>query len=326
MIEWSRATRKELEGPNPAPALAALASEEANIRAAYQTSLDVNDASALVDIVGALGPFGLGTSGIVPEADEWIENALAVKDVEPRRRLDVLLLAAWYLDLGKERQVETATEALRLAADCGDAAAQAFALGCLCWNAYDVEDDTPLQRALSLADEADSPVYVACAANVYLNVLLRRHDARGAADLLDRLLADGSQQYGFLEGNLLSQRARHSLLIGDLKTAEEQYAEAMTAGLRTASPFAVSYAHLGQGDLARTRGDLDQARRAHEQGLEITRRTYRREEFMDRLVLARLCARQGDLPSAREHARALEASYQTTNNPQVGGALTHARR
>ena len=132
MIEWSRATRKELEGPNPAPALAKLVAEEANIRAAYQTCLDVNDTNSLVDLVGALGPFGLGTSGIVPEADEWIEQALAVEDVEPRQRLDVLLLAAWYLDLGKERQVETATEALRLAEDCGDAAAQVFALGCLC--------------------------------------------------------------------------------------------------------------------------------------------------------------------------------------------------
>ena len=244
MIDWSRATRKELEGPNPAPALATLVAEEANIRAAYQTCLDLDDTSSLVDIVGALGPFGLGTSGIVPEADEWIEKALAVKDVEPRQRLDVLLLAAWYLDLGKERQVETATEALRLAEDCGDAAAEVFALGCLCSPGDQIEVDAHLQRALSLADEADRPVYVAWPAQVYLNVLLRRHDIRGAADLLDRILADGSQQYGFLEGALLYQRARRSLSIGDFSTAEEQYADAMTAGLRTASPFAVSYAHI----------------------------------------------------------------------------------
>ena len=85
--------------------------------------------SSRVDIVGALGPFGLGTSGIVPEAEDWIEKALAVPDVEARQRLDVLLLAAWYLDLGKERLVETATETLRLAENCGDAAAQVFALG-----------------------------------------------------------------------------------------------------------------------------------------------------------------------------------------------------
>ena len=129
VIDWSRATRKELEGPNPAPALATLILEEANIRAAYQTCLEVDDTSSLVDLVGALGPFGLGTSGIVPEADEWIEKALAVEGVEPRQRLDLLLVAAWYLDLGMERLDETATEALRLAEECGDAAAQVFASG-----------------------------------------------------------------------------------------------------------------------------------------------------------------------------------------------------
>ncbi len=325
MIDWSRATRKELEGPNPAPALAALVSEEANIRAAYQTCLDVDDPTALVDLVGALGPFGLGTSGIVPEADEWIENALAVKDVEPRQRLDVLLLAAWSLDVGEERKLETAMEALRLAEECGDAAAQVFALGCTYWAVDDTDVDTHLQRALSLADEADRPVYVAWAAQNYLNLLLRRHDTGRAADVLDRILADGSQQYGFLEGALLSTRARHSLIIGDLTTAEEQYADAMTAGLRTASPFAVCYAHFGQGQLALTRGDLDQARRAHEQGLEIGLRAAPREAFMDRVALVRLCARQGDLPAAREHARHLEASSKKSNDRPVGGALTHAQ-
>ena len=54
VVDWSRATRKELEGPNPAPALATLALlEEANLRAAYQACLDVDDTSALVDLVRA---------------------------------------------------------------------------------------------------------------------------------------------------------------------------------------------------------------------------------------------------------------------------------
>jgi hypothetical protein len=121
--------------------------------------------------------------------------------------LDVLLLAAWHLDLGKERLVQTATEAVRLAEACGDAAAQVFALGCLCSLGEQIEVDAHLQRALSLAEQADRPVYVAWPAQVYLNILLRRHDTTGAAELLDRILADGSQQYGFLEGTLLSQRA-----------------------------------------------------------------------------------------------------------------------
>jgi tetratricopeptide (TPR) repeat protein len=325
MIDWSRATRKELEGSNPAPALATLVAEEANIRAAYQACLDVDDPRSLVDIVGALGPFGLGTSGIVPEADEWIEEALAVPDAEPRQRLDVLLLAAWHLDLGKERLVETATEALRLAEEYGDVAAQVFTLGCLCGHGEQIEVDAHLQRALSLADQADRPVYVAWPAQVYLNILLRRHDTTGAADLLDRMLADGSRQYGFLEGNLLYQRARHTLSIGDVSTAEQQYAEAMAAGLRTASPFAVSYAQFGRGDLARARGDLNQARRAHEEALQTTLRAAPRDAFIDRLALARICARQGDLAAAREHARSLEASFKKSHNAQVAGALVQAQ-
>jgi tetratricopeptide (TPR) repeat protein len=245
--------------------------------------------------------------------------------VERRQRLDVLLLAAFYLDLDKKRQVETATEALRLAEDCGDAAAQVFALGCLCIPGDQIEVDAHLRRALSLADEADRPVYVAWAAQVYLNILLRRHDTRGAADLLDRILADGSQQYGFLEGTLLCTRARHSLTIGDYTAAEEQVAEAMTAGLRTASPFALSYAHYVQGELATARGDLVQARRAYEQGLEMTLRTTNRDESHDRNRLARVCARQGDLPAAREHAGRLEALFEKSNNPQVASLLTHAQ-
>jgi predicted ATPase/DNA-binding SARP family transcriptional activator len=325
MINWSRATRKELEGPNPAPALSTLGSEEANLRAAYQTCVDVNDTSSLVDIVGGLGPFGLGTSGIVPEADEWLDKALAVKDLEPRQRLDVLLLAVFYLDLEMERQVETAAEALRLAEDCGDAAAQVFALGCLCIPGDQIEVDAHLQRALRLAEQADRPVYVAWAAQVYLNILLRRHDTRGAADLFDRILADGSQQYGFLEGTLLSTRARHSLSIGDFAAAEEQYVEAMTAGLRTASPYALGFAHYGQGELARARGDLEHARRAYEQSLELTLRTTKRDESYERNRLARVCVGLGDLPAAREHARRLEALFDKGNNPQVGSLLTHAQ-
>jgi hypothetical protein len=45
---------------------------------------------------------------------------------------------------------------------------------------------------------------------------------------------------------------------------------------------------------------------------------------MDRDALVRLCARQGDLPAAREHARHLEASFKKSNDRPVGGALTHA--
>jgi len=325
MIDWSRATRKELEGANPAPALATLVLEEANLRAAYQTSLDVADDHSRVDLVGALGPFGLGTSGIVPEAEDWIESALTVQDVEARPRMDLLLLAAWYLDLGKDRLVETATEAVRLAEDCGDATSLVFALGCLCSLGDVIEVDPHLERALSLAEQADRPVYVAWPAQVYLNILLRRHDRKRAGELLDRILADGSQQYGFLEGNLLYQRARHSLSTGDLATAEEQYAEAMTAGLRTASPFAMSYAHTGQCDLALARGDLEQARRAGERALQIGLRAAPREGFMDRIRLAQICARQGDLPAAREHARQMEASFKKNSNRQLAGTATHAR-
>jgi tetratricopeptide (TPR) repeat protein len=249
----------------------------------------------LVDLVGVLGPFGLGMSGIVAEVDEWIEQALAVEDVEPRQRLDVLLLAAWYLDVESERVVETASEALRLADDLGDDAAQMFALGCLAAPTGAIDVDAHLQRALSLAGDAGHPAYVGWAAQVYLNVLFRRHDVAGAAKLLDEIFAFGSEQYGFLEGNLLYQRARQSRMIGDLSTAEDDCADAMTAALRTGSPVALSYAHFGQGQLARARGDLDQARRAFEHALDIDARIDRPDEIHDRMHLARICVAQGDV-------------------------------
>ena len=238
--------------------------------------------------------------------------------------MDVLLLAAWYLDLGKERQVETATEALRLAEDCGDAAAQVFALGCLCSLGDLIEVDAHLQRALSLADEADRPVYVAWPAQVYLNILLRRHDTRARLTCWTASSPTDPSSTGSSKETCSSTQARRSLSIGDLSAAEEQYADAMTAALRTASPFALGYAHTGQGDLALARGDLDQARRAYEQALEIGLRAAPGKRSWTGSVLARICARQGDLPAAREHARRMEALFKKSNNSQVAASLTHA--
>ena len=98
MLDWAASTRKQLEGPDPAPAYAALVREEANIRAAYAACRDSGDERALVRLVGAFGPFGLGSSGVVAEVDEWIDHALAVEHAAAHDRLLLLLLASWRLD------------------------------------------------------------------------------------------------------------------------------------------------------------------------------------------------------------------------------------
>ena len=70
ILDWASSTRQQLEGPDPAPAMADLAIEEANIRAAYAACRDSGDDRSLVRLVGAFGPFGLGSSGVVAEVDE----------------------------------------------------------------------------------------------------------------------------------------------------------------------------------------------------------------------------------------------------------------
>ena len=125
MLDWAAPARQRLEGPDPAPAVADLVREEANIRATYAACSDSGDTRSLVRLVGAFGPFGLGSSGVVAEVDEWIERALAVEDTPPDDLLPLLLLAIWRLDRPTDALAE---QARGLASRAGDVAAQMFAI------------------------------------------------------------------------------------------------------------------------------------------------------------------------------------------------------
>ena len=281
MIDWSRATRKELEGPNPAPALAELGSAEANIRAAYQTcsrcrrpqlarrhrrgsrtvwTRDVRhrSGSRRMDREGSRreGCLATATVGratarpVVPQRCRGKAGRNGNRGDSTRRRLR----------RRRRPGVRTGLLVLRPASRrrCTSATGDESRRGC---------------RSTGLCGLGHAQVYLNSAAPP-------PSTPTRAADLLDRILADGSQQYGFLEGNLLYQRARHSLV--DRRPDDRRRT---VRGSHDRSPpdgiaLAVSYALFGLAELARTRGDLDQARRAYEQALEIDRRTSRREEFM----------------------------------------------
>ena len=118
-------------------------------------------------LVGAFGPFGLGSSGVVAEVDDWIERALAVEDTPPGDRLQVLLLATWRLDRSKDALASMAEQALHLADDAGDVAAQMFALGRIGEKLMEEERGfTVLEQAVALAPQADHPLYLAGAERI----------------------------------------------------------------------------------------------------------------------------------------------------------------
>ena len=183
MLDWAASTRQQLEGPDPAPAYADLAREEANIRAAYAACRDGGADRSLVRLVGAFGPFGLGSSGVVAEVDEWIDRALAVEGTPPGDRLQVLLLAARRLDRPNEVLAIMAKQALDLAVDVGDVLAQSVRpLGPL--GGAHLEEGSAgaalLEGRRSRWPSSQPSVLPQWVLGALANVLLRRRGARSA--------------------------------------------------------------------------------------------------------------------------------------------------
>jgi predicted ATPase len=333
MLDWASSTRQRLEGPDPAPAYADLAREEANIRAAYAACRDGGDDGSLVRLVGAFGPFGLGSSGVVAEVDEWIDYALAVENAPPPDRLALLLLAIYRLDRSTDDLVALAKEALRLAEDTKDIAAQMFALGQLGDLFMEEERGPPFfEQAIALGSRANRPVYLASVLNGLSNVLLRRRAIDAARRLLESFFAGSTEKCGVFEANLLYQAGRGALISGDLDGAEAWFAAAEVAARRTASLAGLSYAIFGKGRLASARGNLIEARRWHEEDLAICMLVSRREVLHCHYHLAVLCATLKDVDALAEHAAALEAACDGSRYPRAHAdlaagllALAHGR-
>ena len=87
----------------------------------------------------------------------------------------MLLLAIWRLDRRTDDLVPMAEEALHLAQDAQDVAAQMFALGQL-GDLFMEEERGALffEQAVALGTRANRPVYLASVLNGLSNVLLRR--------------------------------------------------------------------------------------------------------------------------------------------------------
>ncbi|MEP6660640.1 MAG: adenylate/guanylate cyclase domain-containing protein [Acidimicrobiales bacterium] len=306
MLDWAASARQRLEGPDPAPAIADLVREEANIRATYAACRNSGDDVSLVRLVGAFGPFGLGSSGVVAEVDEWIDHALAIEGTPPGDRLPLLLLAIWRLDGPVEDLAEQARD---LAVRAGDVASQMFAIAQAAGKR--LEEDAGavlLEEAIALAPQAHHPVFFASALNGFVNVLLRRRAIDDARRRLEEVIAGGTAQFGLVEPMLLYQAARAAWMTADLDRAEAFLLAAENAAERTASQLGLSYVLFGKGVLAFARRDLAAARRWHEESLAIDALVDRGELPHHHYTLARICAMQGDVDALTHYATLLEGA------------------
>jgi tetratricopeptide (TPR) repeat protein len=247
---------------------------------------------------------------VIAEVDEWIERALAVEGAPAADRLQLLLLASWLAVDPVEVMVAMTEEAVHLAEDVGDVAAQMFALGQLGDQLLEEERAMPLreqlEEAVALAPRANHPVYLASVLSNLANVLLRRRAFDEVRRLLEGFFVGGTAQFGLLEANVIYQAARAALMAGDLDRAAAGFAAAEDAAIRTASPIGLAFAAFGKGTLAFARGDLVEARRWHEQNVEMMTLAAPRGALLGHYLLAVLCAAQGDGSALAAHAAALE--------------------
>ncbi|MEP6660639.1 MAG: NB-ARC domain-containing protein [Acidimicrobiales bacterium] len=317
ILDWAAATRQRLEGPDPAPAFADLGREEANIRAAYAATCESGDDRSLVRLVGAFGPFGLGTAGVVAEVADWIDRAMSVEDTPARDRLLLLMLATWQLDRAKDTLAVMAEQALLLARAMDDVAAELFALGRL--GEKQMEQETGrvlLEQAVALASRANHPPYLGVALMPLASILMRRGAAADARQLLERFFVGGTAQFGLFEPNLIYQAGRAALTVGDLDRAEALYAKAEEAAHRTASPIGLASALFGKGCLALARGHLVDARRFANETLAIDVLVFPTEVIQDLYLLVQVCAAQGDTDGLKVYAAELDAAAERAASPR----------
>ncbi len=152
-----------------------------------------------------------------------------------------------------------------------------------------------------------------------------RGDRARAAALTDEALqAAGQLDSAEDMADLLCNRAAGRVGAGDLGNAQADYERAAELARRAGAPEKLAEAHLGLGEVARLRGDLDRARRLCETALaECTTGWYGADETRASILIAlgRIAEAEGSAAAAQAwHRQALSATLASVGSPTAPNA------
>ena len=215
-----------MRGPEAAVWLAVLERDHANLRAALAWLVERGDGVQLARLAGALWPFWKEHAHYA-EGRRWLERALDLgRDVPPADRLRVLTgvgALSWYLaDEASSRHAHE--QALALAQEIGDRAAEAFQLGSLAVHASERGDydqaNAGFEASLAVAREVGDPDPVVLTLhNLAHQEWERGHAALAMARLEEALEVAREHQMGWILPSILVGLGTISTDLGDLDRA-----------------------------------------------------------------------------------------------------------
>ena len=281
-----------------------LADETANLRSAVHFCGDTGDGQRLARLIGASGPFLLRDAGGISELDTWVEDALRAEDLTDQDRTAVLFIGAFRSGRPTQRKLECAEQAHALARQMNDDAATATAeylIGDVMLDGDPEQSETFLRSAIDRAGPLGQFQVVGQAVNSLTNLLLRERRVDEVFGIVDPCLAH-ADLYGATVQFLHYQRARASMLSGDLAEARRGFQTTMAAVRATGGIVGNGYALFGLALLNEREGDDAEARRLYEQSSVFDIQSGdTREILIGRVKLCEVCTRLNDLDAAREH-------------------------
>jgi non-specific serine/threonine protein kinase len=257
----------ELLGPAQLTSLGSLATERDNLRAALAWSIESRQAETALRLVAALTEYWW-VRGDFAEGHGWLEQALALADASPARRMAALFgIAAFAHHQGDFVEAAAAgEECLALARTRGDVAHEARALFVLSFVARSVGDHdravTLASEAARLAREADNVPFLPYTLNRLGMELQGRGDTTEAEPLYEEALSlfeAGGDQVGAIMARQNLATVAHDR--GDRARAATLYAQALMDCQHTGYRWGIVETLIGLADVAEAQGQSRAATR-----------------------------------------------------------------
>jgi predicted ATPase len=221
-------------GPDAAVLLEVLKREHANLRAGLTWLVERGNGVQLARLAGALGPFWKEHAHYA-EGRRWLELALDLgRDVPPADRLRVLTglgTLSWYL-ADETYSLHAHEQALALAQEIGDRAAEAFLLGSLAVHASELgnyeQANAQFEESLAVAREVGNPDPVVMALHNLAHQEWQRVHASQAVERLEEALQVAREHHmGWMLPSILVGLGTISTDLGELDRAIGYFRESL---------------------------------------------------------------------------------------------------